>query len=603
MNESKQRLTVIFYFILGLFAILLGRVVYLTYFNDNIINLKSNKLVQRGTIYDRRGIELALSQESGTVGIDPPNIYDLELTSQELAPILGQSSDKLFHAIREKQNYFLLKREIDIKKANQIKALSLPGVRVEKEFKRIYPQSSLASNLIGFTGYDDDKALSGLEAIYNLEMLSTGDAESTKGNNIHLTIDSIIQYRLEKSLGKAFLETQSKRGIGILMDIDSGKILAMASFPNFDPNHFQDYPADSHTNWGIRHVYEPGSTMKIFIALMLLNEGAILPHEKFNCPGYIEVGKTVIRCTEQHGPVNLEEILQYSCNVGIIKAAQKVSDATFHRYLDHFNFGKRTNFSLHEARGYLTPLSKWNKSTHYFLPIGQGLSVTPIQLITSAAAVMNGGILHEPSVVSHITNSYGELVHEFTPRNEALGVKKGAAKKTLEAMSKAVRLGTGKKAYIENYFIAGKTGTSQKARAGQGYQEGLFTASFLGFFPSEKPKYVGLIVFDEPGGASHTGGGIAAPVFREVVESIIPIVEKSEKAQVYALKSRKEKIFKFDLNTVPDFTGITASESIQILKKLNIPYQIIGSGFVVKQEPKQGTPIKGITEIKLFLQN
>ncbi|PJZ88007.1 peptidoglycan D,D-transpeptidase FtsI family protein, partial [Leptospira levettii] len=500
MTEYKLRFKYIFYFILSLFVVLFFRVVYLTYFNENIINLKANKFVQRGTIYDRRGIELAISRESATVGIDPSNIYDPELTAQELGPVLGIPTNKLIETIRDKQNYFLLKREIELSKAEKIKALSLPGVRVEKEYKRIYPQGSLAASLLGFTGYDDDKALSGLEMLYNLELLSTPDAESSKGNNVHLTIDSIIQYRLEKSLQKAFLQTASKRGIGMIMDTETGKILAMASFPNFDPNHFQDFPVESHTNWSIRHVYEPGSTMKIFIALMLLNEGKILPGERFHCPGYIEIGKTVIRCTDNHGHVNLDEILQYSCNVGIIKAAQKIDEATYYRYLDSFKFGKRTNFSIHEAKGYLPPQNKWNKSTPYFLSIGQGVSVTPIQLITAAAAVVNGGILFEPSVVSQITNSYGELVHEFSTKSELIGIKPGAASKTLNAMGKAVSQGTGKKAYLENYFIAGKTGTSQKAKAGEGYQAGLFTASFLGFFPADKPKYVGLIVFDEPGG-------------------------------------------------------------------------------------------------------
>ncbi len=603
MNDSKKRLKYIFTFLCALFGILIFRVIYLTYFNESIVNFKTTKLVQRGTIYDRRGIELALSQESGTVGIEPQNIYDIELTSQELAPILGMSAEKLANTIREKQNYFLLKREIEIKKANQIKALALPGVRVEKEFKRIYPQGSLAAGLLGFTGYDDDKALSGLETLFNLELLSTADAESQKGNNLHLAIDSLIQYRLEKSLGKAFQDTSSKHGIGIIMDVDTGKILAMASFPTFDPNHFQEYSLDSHTNWAIRHVYEPGSTMKIFIALMLLNEGAILPHEKFYCPGYIEVGKTIIRCTDQHGPVDLEEILQVSCNVGIIKATQKISDAKFYKYLDQFNFGKRTNFSLHEARGYLTPLSKWNKSTPYFLPIGQGISVTPIQLITAAAAVVNGGVLFEPTAVSHITNSYGELVHEFKPKGEALGIKQGAATKILEAMSKAVKSGTGKKAYLENYFIAGKTGTAQKSKNGKGYQEGLFTASFLGFFPAERPKYVGLILFDEPGGEAHTGGGIAAPVFRDVVESIIPIVEKSEKPQSYTLKIQKDKSFKISNESVPSLIGLSASESISVLKKLNLPYQMTGSGFVSTQDPPAGTSLKNVTSIRVNLEN
>lgn len=603
MPDYKIRLKFIFFLILSLFGILIFRVVYLTYFNENIINLKGNKNIQRGTIFDRRGIELAISRESGTIGIDPTNIYDPELTAQELSPILEVPSSKLQQSITEKQNYFLLKREIDLIKAEKIRALSLPGVRVEKEFKRIYPQGALAASLLGFTGFDDDKALSGLETLYNLELNSTSDADSTKGNNIHLTIDSIIQYRLEKSLQKAFLETKSKRGIGIIMDVETGKILAMASFPNFDPNEFQNFPVESHTNWGVRHVFEPGSTMKIFIALMLLNEGAILPNERFHCPGYIEIGKSVIRCTDNHGHVNLDEILQYSCNVGIIKAASKVSETTFYRYMEKFKFGNRTNFSLHEAKGYLPPISKWNKSTPYFLSIGQGVSVTPIQLITSAAAVVNGGILFEPSVVSKISNSYGELVHEFSPKQELLGIKKGAADKTLLAMSKAVSQGTGKKAYLENYFIAGKTGTAQKATAGLGYQAGLFTASFLGFFPAEKPKYAGLVVFDEPGGESHTGGGIAAPVFREVVESIIPIVERSEKALVYELSGKRNKDFKVDSNTMPDLMGFTMSEAIQVVKKMKRNYTLEGSGFVTSQDPPPGTKLSGENKIYLKFSN
>ncbi|MDF3819778.1 penicillin-binding protein [Leptospira sp. 96542] len=603
MLEYKQRLKYIFLFIVSLFVVLLFRVVYLTYFNDNVVNLKTTRNVQRGTIFDRRGIELAISRESATVGIEPSNIYDPELTSQELSPVLNIPTNKLLQTITGKQNYFLLKREIELTKAEKIKTLSLPGVRVEKEYKRIYPQGSLASGLIGFTGYDDDKALSGLETLYNLELLSTADADSNIGNNIHLTIDSLIQYRLEKSLHKAFLETKSKRGIGIIMDVETGKILAMASFPNFDPNHFQDYSSESHTNWGIRHVYEPGSTMKIFIALMLLNEGSILPNERFHCPGYIEIGKSTIRCTDNHGHLNLDEILQYSCNVGIIKAAQKINETTFYRYMDQFKFGKRTNFSIHEAKGYLPHISKWNRSTPYFLSIGQGISVTPIQLITSAAAVVNGGVLFEPSVVSSVTNSYGELVHEFSTKQELIGIKKGAAEKTLRAMGKAVSQGTGKKAYLENYFIAGKTGTSQKAKAGEGYQAGLFTASFLGFFPADKPKYVGLIVFDEPGGQAHTGGGIAAPVFRDVVESIIPIVERSEKAAVYRLKGEKNKKYKLNPNVMPDLVGFTASESIQILKSLKIPYELEGSGFVRSQEPMPGTNLSDKPIIKIKLEH
>lgn len=602
MKEHHTRLIRIAAFFGILFLVLWGRVFYLTYFNKNNLSVKSPKLIQRGTIYDRRGIELALSRDSATIGIDPKNIYDASLTAQEIAPLLQMSVSRLTQMIEEKQNYFLVKREIDSKIAEKIKSKALPGVRVEKEFKRVYPQGNLASSLIGFTGFDDDKALSGLETLYNMELLSVTDPDSTRGNNIYLTIDSVIQYRLEKALGKAFLETKSKKAIGIIMDAEYGRILAMASFPNFDPNHFTDYSNESHTNWAIRHVYEPGSTMKIFIALMLLNEGAILPKEKFHCPGYIEIGEKVIRCTDKHGFVDLEEILQFSCNVGIIKAAQKINDSTYSQYLDKLHFGRRVGFSIHEAKGFLTPANKWNKSTPFFLSIGQGLSVTPIQLIVSAASVVNGGVVFEPSVVQKVTNSYGELVHEFSPKAELVGIKRGAASKILEAMGKAVTAGTGKKAYLENYFIAGKTGTAQKAKAGSGYQEGLFTASFLGFFPAEKPKYVGLILFDEPGGESHTGGGIAAPVLREVVESIIPVVETSSRPQTHSITQLKEQKFKLDKLYLPDLKGLSMSESIQILNEYKIPFELQGNGFVSLQDPNPGTAIEKVGTVKLVLK-
>jgi len=602
MNDYHLRLRSIALFFLLLFLVLIGRVFYLTYLNPNSKSQKILRHIQRGNIYDRRGIELALSKEAGNIGIEPNNIYGAELTADTLAPLLEISPNKLKNQIETRQNYFLIKREVNPEIVEKIRKFALRGVRIEKDYKRIYPQGSLASSLIGFTGYDDDKALSGIENLFHLEMVSTLDPERPKGNNIHLTIDSVIQYRLEKALSKAYSETKSKRAIGVIMDAQFGKILAMASFPNFDPNHFSDYPSETHTNWAIRHVYEPGSTMKIFIALMLLNEGAILPKERFHCPGFIEIGEKIIKCTDKHGSVDLEEILQYSCNVGIIKAAQKISDDTYFNYMEKFHFGKRIGFSIHEARGFVTPRNKWTKSTPYFLSIGQGISVTPIQLISAAAAVVNGGILFEPLAVQKITNSYGELVHEFQPRFSSLGINRGAAEKILEAMGKAVSMGTGKKAYLENYFIAGKTGTAQKAKAGIGYEEGLFTASFLGFFPAEKPKYVGLVLFDEPGGQSHTGGGIAAPVFREIVESIIPVVETSTRALSIKLAPSKTKQFKVPEGIVPNFKGLSLSESLQVLSQIGTTYSIEGSGFVFDQSPQPGVPLSENTKIKIRLQ-
>lgn len=207
----------------------------------------------RGAIYDRRGIELAMTVDSATIGIYPANIYDPNFTAVQLAPYLEMSPDKIEAMIREKSRYFLLKREIDETLGNKIMDLALPGVRREREYKRVYPHGILASSLVGFTGMDDDRALSGLEVQYNQDLMTPTESDSSRGSNLHLTIDGLIQYKLEKALGKRFEETGSKKAIGILMEINTGKILASASFPAFDPNQYNESGEDSHTNWAISY--------------------------------------------------------------------------------------------------------------------------------------------------------------------------------------------------------------------------------------------------------------------------------------------------------------------------------------------------------------
>jgi cell division protein FtsI/penicillin-binding protein 2 len=305
MKEFKDRLLFLLSGILFFFGILIIRVIYLTFLNGNMIEAKSEQRVQRGIIYDRRGMELALSQDSSTIGINPAKIYDAAFTANKLSKFLNMPAKKIESMILEKANYFLLKREIENSTASKIMEMALPGVRVEKEYKRVYPNGTLASNLIGFTGLDDNQSLSGIELLYHKELLSYVDGESMRGNDIYLTIDSLIQYRLESALGKAFNETKSKKGVGVFMDVNTGKILAMASFPNFDPNHYSDFPVEATTNWAIRYEYEPGSTMKIFMATIMLNENLIDLNEKFFCPGFVEFGSRRVNCGDRHEMVDL----------------------------------------------------------------------------------------------------------------------------------------------------------------------------------------------------------------------------------------------------------------------------------------------------------
>lgn len=598
---NRKRFTVIFVLLCVFFAGLLVRVGYLVFFNDREIAFKNGERILRGAIYDRRGIELALSIDSSTIGIYPGNIYDPNFTAVQISPYLDIPPERIEALIREKTRYFLLKREIDDTTASRIMEMALPGVRREREFKRVYPHGSLAASLIGFTGMDDDKALSGLEYYYNRELMTPTESDPTRGSNVHLTLDGLIQFKLEKSLGKRFEEAGAKRAVGLLMEIHTGRILAMASFPSFDPNRYASFEETTHTNWAIRHVYEPGSTMKIFLASILLNENLIRPDEKFECPGYVEYGKTRIKCTHVHGKVNLEEILQYSCNAGIIKAASKIPNEVLYEYLRRFRFGDRTGLLPNESVGYMPPLNKWTPTTPMFMAIGQGISVTPVQLVASAASIVNGGRFVTPRVVSHITDSYGEVMHEFHSEETPVGIREYSTDRLLKAMTRVVQAGTGKNAYIQEYSIAGKTGTGQKAVSGRGYQDGLWSASFLGFFPADKPKVVGLILFDEPKGDSHTGGGLAAPVFREVVENIIPIIEQGERTVNVKLPKLDRKSLQAQKGTVPDLIGKSKREAVELLSPLGIPYKLHGSGFCYEQDPSPGTSYEG-KRINVFFQ-
>lgn len=591
-TEFKNRSTYLLGGILFFFAILLFRVLFLSFFNGNRVELKPENKVQRGNIYDRRGIELALSLDSSTIGINPEEVKEPSFTASKLEPFVGIPAPKIESMIREKVNYFLIKRELDNSEAKKIMNMRLPGIRQEKEFKRVYPNGTLASSLLGFTGMDDDVSLSGIEYVFHKELTTAMDKDTQRGYDLHLTIDSLIQYRLESALGKAFQDSKSKKAIGIFMDIHSGKIMAMASFPTFDPNRYSEYSIDATTNWAIRHIYEPGSTMKTFIAMILINEGIVDKNEKYFCPGHVEFGNRTVRCTGTHGLVDLDEILLHSCNVGIIKAIRKVPHATIYSYLKRFKFGEKVGFNSFENKGYFPDQKKWTPSSAYFMAIGQGISVTPIQLVTSAAAIVNGGKMHTPIVVSHITNSNGNIIKQFDSEPIDIGMKPETSIAVIRALKKVVQQGTGKNAFLQDYSIAGKTGTSQKAKSGQhGYIEGLFTASFLGYFPAENPKVVGLILFDEPVGA-HTGGGIAAPVFKEVVESIIPIIEKGNLSTSYQLKNTPQPTENYNLKKMPNLKDKTVREVVSIAERYGVKYKVNGSGFCDKQFPLPDSSIQ-----------
>jgi len=584
------------------------RITYLTFFAFSAEERKPG--VIRGPIFDRRGFVLAATDEASAIGISPRDIVDPEFTARYLSERLGMTQEEILTKLYQNQNrrYFLLKRMMDPLAADAIMELKLPGVHREGEYHRYYPGKSLAGNLLGFVGRDQDRALDGLERIFHDYLTSDEGEVNSTGPALFLTLDALIQSRLEEQLAKEFEATRSKHAIGIMMNVRTGEVLAMASYPNFDPNRYYASNPEQRTNWAIRLNYEPGSTVKIFMAAILLQEGVLHPGERFQCNGELHFYDSVVRCKTgtrliSHGSLTLEEIIQYSCNVGIIQAMQRIRKDRLYAYMHELGFGERTEFLVggtEETSGYLPDLKNWVPSTGFYMPIGQGFSITPIQLLQAGASIANGGHLLRPYIADRIVSADGKVIFEKKERSRTNPFRPDVNRAVLRMMRRVVTGGTGRMADIPNLPVAGKTGTGQKSSA-RGYSEN-YVASFLGFFPAENPEFGILILFDDPGDLS--GGTIAAPVFRRIVESIEPLISGS-RVQTPLPRLRPLEPVNPGVNpsVIYDFRGLSARQAVDIASKYyKIPLKINGSGYVTRQRPAPGTSSESADKIELFLE-
>lgn len=585
------------------------RIAYLA-FPENRNHRQHKSDVVRGSIEDRRGLTLAMTEEGSTIAISPQDIVDPEFTARNLSKFLKLSTNDILQKFYYNQDrrYFLLARQVDNFTADRIMEMRLPGVHREWEYRRFYPGDSLASNLIGFVGRDQSRALEGVERVYHDILTNPEKRLLRKGPTLRLTIDSLIQYRMEQAIGPTFEESGSKRAAGLLMDIYSGEILALVNFPNYNPNQYYRSSPAQRGNWVIRMNYEPGSTVKIFMAAILLTEHAVSPYDRFTCDGEFRLGSVIIRDKHgdrllNYGDLTLEEIIQHSSNVGIIKAMQRIRRDRLYYYMNELGFGERTNIlpsGSGETSGYLPDLQNWVPSTSYYLPIGQGFSVTPIQLLRAAASIANGGKVVRPILKREIVSSEGLLLDIAQPQSRPGPFDPEINQRVLKMMRLVVEKGTGWRANIPDMPIAGKTGTAQKSSA-TGYSENV-VSSFIGFFPADKPRYGGLIVFDEP--ENHESGGtIAAPTFKTFVESVLPLIQNKHGAEkVPELKPLSPIRQKVNENILYDFHGLSANEALDIIRNYyQKPVRLIGAGYVYKQWPDPDTNMKDVDKIRLYL--
>ena len=501
---------------------------------------------QRGTLVDRQGRELARSIQTESIFVDASKLEDsgdVKCVATQLASVLKieekSIARKLEEAKTKNSKFVWIARRLPAEQASRIRGWGLPGVNFRSEPQRFYPNGSIAAHVLGFVGIDG-MGLGGVEQFYNekitgepgklfLEKDSDGNSYESfeipgkPGQTIILTLDHSIQYRAEQALLEAVTKSRAKSGTAIVLDPRTGEILALANAPTFDPNKPGDAKPEARANWALQNIYEPGSTFKIVSFSAAIEKGLVKPDDRIDCQmGGITVAGRRIHDHHAFGSLTITEALAKSSNVAAIKLGLRVGDPTMYEYITRFGFGSRTGIELPgETPGLLRPVSRWQQSSIGSIAIGQEVGVTPLQMAAAFGALANDGVRMAPHLVREIRTATGTTVYQANP--EQRRVVNAETARALRRMLENVTLnGTAKLAQLNGYTAAGKTGTAQKIDPKtRTYSRTKHVASFVGFAPVENPAVVIIVVIDEPGGAYH-GGDVAAPVFRDIAEQILP---------------------------------------------------------------------------------
>jgi len=491
---------------------------------------------KRGTIYDTNLTEMAVSIDVTSIAAHPQQIANASESAKTLAGILKIKPKMLSRKLSSERKFVWIKRHVTPKEARAVSDLKINGLDFISEYKRFYPNKTLAAQLLGFTDVDDN-GLEGLEFQYDTYLKGTSgnltifkdalgrrfDAQEKltpnfSGNNLILTIDRTIQYIAETTLEETVTQFSAKSGMAIVMAPKTGAILAMAHYPFFNPNAFADYSRDLWRNRSITDPFEPGSTMKIFSAAAALESGASSPNSIYYCEnGAYQVGREVVHDSSPHGWLSLQQIIKHSSNIGAVKVSEVTGPELLYKTLRDFSFGTKTEIDCPgETSGSLAPYKRWAQIDTGTIAFGQGISVSALQLITATSAIANDGILMKPYVVQAITDSNGSLIQKFGPRRLRKVISPSTAGNITRIMQTVIAAGgTGINAALEGYSACGKTGTSQKINETGEYAEGKYMASFVGFAPIKNPRIAILVVIDEPQ-KEHYGGIVAAPAFKKI---------------------------------------------------------------------------------------
>ncbi|MBC8345451.1 MAG: transpeptidase family protein [Candidatus Marinimicrobia bacterium] len=587
-------------------------------------------LAVRGNIYDTKNNPLTRNIIHYSLGAHPSKVKNKSDFANQISQSTGRESDDYLIKLSSKSDFVYLERNLRRNKVEGILGKRIPGLVVDRKFKRSYPHTHVGSQIIGFTDVDDkgligiekefDSFLSGINGWVVKQVNGKGRTQvktsfplkpPLDGANIQLTIDLEYQSILQEELARQMDYAKAKGAMGILMNPQTGAILAMASLPDYNPNNPLNTPQENQKNRIITDQFEPGSTYKVVAATAAVATKTISLFDEFYCEdGQFTVAGKIITDHEKFGLLTFPQIIAHSSNVGTIKIAQKLGQKPLYKYSRDFGFGTLTGIRFPgEVQGVLRRTKDWSEMSLAEVSIGYEVAVSALQLASAYSAIANGGVLLKPRLVKQILSQNGKVVYKENPEVIRRVASKEIMSTVADILVEAVESGTGTKAGIRGWSIAGKTGTAHKFINGE-YSKNKYISNFAGFFPAENPQVVCVIVLDEPRYGLHWGGYGAAPVFRRVVQRIINMDDSIQyqqpkikaKTPLYADISTNNKSSLPPLSTiatypkytdgytvVPDVRGMSIRKAKQILLSSNMRVSFKGSGTVVWQSPRPGT--------------
>jgi cell division protein FtsI (penicillin-binding protein 3) len=619
-----------------------ARLVYLQVFQHAELTSRADRQqmrtvmppAKRGEILDRNGRVMAYSVDADSIAAVPAEIDDpADVAAQVCGALDGCGTERrqaIAKSLGRRAPFAYIARQVTPDEAKRVRALALPGITLLKESRRYYPNSELAAHVVGYVGLDN-VGLGGIESAYDSQIrgkdgkvliqtdakrhaiFSRVERPATAGAGVELTIDQYLQYVAERELRAGVEENHAAAGTAIIMDPHTGEILALANWPTFNPNAFSKSDEDARRNRAIQSLYEPGSTFKIVTASAALEQQVITPETMVETsPGFITFpGRKPIYDTHHYGLIPFTDVIVKSSNVGAIKVGLKLGPARLGEYITRFGFGQTLGPDFRgETAGIVWDPARLNDSALASVSMGYQVGVTPLQMVTAASTVANGGLRLQPRVVRAFIRDGRRLEVPHKEVRQTITPDTAATMTTI--MEQVVERGTARAAQIPGYTIAGKTGTAAKLVNGH-YQKSDYNASFVAFIPSRNPALTILVVIDSPHGNGYTGGAVSAPVFKRIAEAALtylgigpnlnappPVLvarhDPSHDSDAAPQPARAASVLSATVEParnglMPDLRGLSARDALRALSRIGMTARMTGDGFVVGQTPEAGAAL------------